>query len=205
MFRGRQGWVARQYRISTLYSRQRPPASVSALIPELFFLCCWFSGTHRLCRMYVFPGDWLDHRTNRKDWLSGRPGFEPGDSPDSRRCWKDRSFFGPAIWPVVGYPDQARQLGWILNPVPGLDQNLPRLKCIHAQLLPLPLPLQKGNYPYSTLRQRAAGPRPLHWTAPADFCACRMRRTMSRLTPGHTCSSWVKVNSPAKPAIAAST
>ena len=73
------------------------------------------------------------------------------------------------------------------------------------RLLPLLLPLPRGKYPYPFFHQRAAGPRPLHSTAPADRCACRMRRTISRLTPGQACSTIASVNSPAKPVMAVST
>jgi len=55
------------------------------------------------------------------------------------------------------------------------------------RLLPLLLPLFKGNYPF--FFHCAPGPRPSQTKTPSHCCSRSTRRTISRLTPGHDCSS----------------
>lgn len=66
--------------------------------------------------------------------------------------------------------------------------------CLIAKIrsVPLLLPLHRDNYPF--FLHTAPGPRPWQTKAPAACCSRSTRRTMSRLTPGHNCSSSLIVN-----------
>ena len=52
--------------------------------------------------------------------------------------------------------------------------------------------LYRGNYPF--LFHTAPGPRPWQINTPAACCSRSTRRTISRLTPGHACSSALIAN-----------